>query len=197
MTISVFFVRHAAHDELGIRLSGRTSTVRLNSTGVDQARSLARYFAHQPVNDIFTSPLDRSLLTAEEIARRCGRPVQIEEALNEIDFGDWSGRTFESLDCEPLWRQWNELRDVTRAPGGECMQDVQARILRWLERIDDGRTAIVAVSHADVIKATVAIALGLPADSYWRFDVDPASITTLTREGNVLRLTSLNGVAHA
>jgi broad specificity phosphatase PhoE len=35
------------------------------------------------------------------------------------------------------------------------------------------------VSHSDVIKAALLYHLGLPIDAYSRFDIDPASISTL------------------
>ena len=61
------------------------------------------------------------------------------------------------------------------------MLEAQARIVRAMERLRDayGERSVVLVSHGDVIKAALLYHLGLPIDAYSRFDIDPASISTL------------------
>ena len=55
-----------------------------------------------------------------------------------------------------------------------------------------GAEAIVAVSHADVIKSVVALTLGLSMRAHDRFEVSPGSITTLTADAGGLRLHAIN-----
>src|SRR3546814_20274789 len=62
------------------------------------------------------------------IAQSCGSDPEIIPALDEIDFGEWSGRAFESLKDSDDWRRWNETRGQSRPPGGERIIEVQSRI---------------------------------------------------------------------
>ncbi len=61
------------------------------------------------------------------------------------------------------------------------MLEAQSRIVEVIERCRKAHPerAVVLVSHGDVIKAALLYHLGMPIDAYTRFDVDPASISTL------------------
>jgi broad specificity phosphatase PhoE len=162
-------------------LCGRMAGVQLGDEGRQQARRLARRLAPVGLAAVHTSPLERAQESAAIIAAAAGRDPVIDEALIEIDFGAWTGRRFDALRDDPEWRHWNAERGTARPPGGEPMAEVQARVMRWAEaaaeRYPDA--AIAAVSHGDVIKALVAGVLGLPLDHYARFEIGPASLTTI------------------
>jgi broad specificity phosphatase PhoE len=123
-------------------------------------------------------------------------PPQIVEALDEVNFGRWSGQTFEALEGDPLWRRWNTVRSLVRTPGGETMLDVQSRVLNLIEALTstcDGRR-IALVTHADVIKAAVCHILGLPIDAWPKFDIDPASITVVVAGDWGAKVVTLNEI---
>lgn len=169
----------------------------MSAAGLAQAERLARRFWSDGIEAVYTSPLERTRQTAEPIAAACGLELIEEAALVEIDFGDWNGRSFAELDADPDWRRWNGDRDQARPPGGETMLEVQQRLGRFLETLArSGHGAVVAVSHADVIKSAVALALGLPLRAHDRFEIAPASVTTLRVETWGFRLISLNGECH-
>jgi probable phosphoglycerate mutase len=176
-----FLVRHAAHELVDRILCGRTPGIGLGAEGRAQAERVARRLACEPIEAIHTSPLERARETAEPIASRLNLRPQVCEALNEIDVGEWSGREFAALHDDPRWAIWNNARGHARAPGGETMQEVRARIVGHMEEIrarHDGK-AVVLVSHADVIKAALLHCLRMPLDGYRLFDVSPASISAL------------------
>lgn len=142
-----------------------------------------------------TSPQERTRQTAAIIAAAHARPLEQEDALNEIDFGDWTGRDFAKLDPLPEWRRWNARRDQARPPDGESMLEVQIRLSRWLETLSTPDLGTVAaVTHADVIKAVVAFALGLSLQAHDRFEVAPGSVTTVSATPDGLTLLRLNEV---
>jgi len=181
VTTTFFLVRHAAHDRVGTVLCGRMAGVTLGDFGKAQARALAQRFAHENVVHICMSPLERAVETAEPIAARLRRPAQRSDDLTEIDFGAWSGTPFDALADDPRWHAWNSSRSTSRPPEGETMLEAQVRIVRTMERLRHlhAERSVILVSHCDVIKATLLYHLGLPLEAYSRFEISPASISTL------------------
>lgn len=188
-------LRHAAHDDIGAFLAGRTPGIRLGEAGRAQARRLAERLNGVRLGALYCSPRERTRETADILAEQCGLPApQPLDTLDEIDFGAWSGRRFDELNREPHWRDWNEWRSLTRTPSGERMIDVQARVLAAMEtmaREHPGATVAI-VTHADLIKAAVMYHLGLRIDDWWRLDIATASITRLVVDAHGARLTGLN-----
>lgn len=182
MTAMMILVRHAAHDDVGAFLAGRLPGIRLGEAGRAQAERLADRLAHEPFDAIHASPRERTQETAAAVAaRRNGMPVTISAALDEIDFGAWSGRPFDALNQDPEWRRWNAARSLARTPAGEGMRDVTERVMGLIEGLASAHPngAVVLVSHADVIRAALLHVLGLPVDAWPRIDIAPASISKI------------------
>jgi broad specificity phosphatase PhoE len=177
-------VRHAAHDNVGSYLAGRMAGVHLGEAGRAQAERLGRHLAREAMDEIHSSPRERTRETAAAIAAHHQLDVREAGALDEIDFGAWAGRSFDDLEQDEHWRRWNAARQVTRTPAGESMLDVQVRMVAFAAaihaRLPQG-TAVL-VSHADPIRALLAYHLGLSADSVQRFDISPASVSRLVIE---------------
>ena len=191
MTVTVLLVRHAAHVDLDGRLSGRRVDVALSDIGRAQAAALGQALAGRGIDRVECSPLDRTRDTAAAIARVCALPPPLPvEALVEIDMGDWTGRALDGFGDDPAWRDWNERRASARIPGGETMAEAQARIVGHLRTLHEGTVALV--THSDMIRAAVAHVLGLSLDNLLRFDIDPASVTTVVMGDWGARLLSLN-----
>ena len=182
MTATFYLVRHAAHDNVGCFLAGRMEGISLGEAGRAQSKRLAERMRREEIGAIHASPRERTKETALAISEACalGEP-QTDAALDEVDFGAWSGKTFQVLNEDPSWRRWNSLRSLSRTPNGETMLDVQRRVVGLMDRLSAGADGkrLVLVSHADVIKAAVSHVLGLPIDAWPRFDIAPASITTV------------------
>ena len=184
MTTTFFLLRHAAHDNVGGFLAGRMPGIRLGADGRAQADRLARRMAREAFKAVLTSPRERTRETAEAVAAACGgKSVEIDENLDEIDFGGWSGKTFEELNLDPSWREWNAERGRASTPAGETMQGVEQRVSACLEAAAQKfpNAAVALVSHADIIKTAACLALGLPPEAGARFEISPASITTIIR----------------
>lgn len=173
-------------------LSGR-SEIGLSATGAADVRRLAGWFAGRDVAAVRTSPRARAKQTAEPIAAACDAPLGVDEALDEIDFGAWTGRGFAELADDPAWRAWNEARDVATPPGGEGMAAATERAWEGVARAaGEAGAPVVLVSHADIIRGVVARVLGLSLRRLLAFDVDPASVTTLSVGDWGARLVALN-----
>ncbi len=181
MTTTLFLVRHAAHDFLGRILTGRMPGIRLGVEGRRQSELLAERLAREKISAVYTSPLERARETAGPIAARLGVEPETVDDLTDVDYGEWSGQSFEALDEDPRWATWNSARSTYRPPGGETMLDVQHRAVASVEKIvaaHPGNAALI-VSHGDVIRAVLATFLGLALDHLTRFEVFPASISSV------------------
>lgn len=181
MTATILLVRHARHGDVDQRLTGRGGDVPLTAAGRTEAEVLAGQVPTLGASAIHASPQRRARETAEIVGRGLGLPVAVEARLDEVDFGEWTGRSFADLDRDPAWADWNTARGSARPPGGESMGEAQARAVACvgaLAAANPGRTLLL-VSHADIIRAVVAHVIGLPLDRLLALDIDPASVTTL------------------
>jgi probable phosphomutase (TIGR03848 family) len=195
----LYLVRHALCDGVGSVLRGRAPGVSLNDEGREQAAWLAERLRDERLHAIYSSPLDRARETAEAIAAPHQLPVCIEPGLNEMDFGEWTGRTIRDLQEHPRWRAFNERRSATRVPGGELMLEVQQRMIAAVDSLRERHPwgSVLAVSHGDVIKAALAHYLRISLDHILCFDIDPASISTLDVERAGTRVIRLNDSARS
>jgi 2,3-bisphosphoglycerate-dependent phosphoglycerate mutase len=168
-------------------LAGRTPGIHLDEAGQKQAVELGRRLAGLPLARIVSSPLERTLETAREIARaqtQTQRPrVRRDKGLIECGYGDWTGRRLKDLAKQKLWKTVQQHPSAVLFPGGESMVQMQTRALasvrRWDAEVQEevGPNGIwVAVSHADVIKAVVADALGLHLDQFQRIVISPGAV---------------------
>jgi broad specificity phosphatase PhoE len=179
-------IRHAHCDGVGEVLWGRRRNVHLNEHGKAAARALAQRVNQNRLDAIYSSPLERALETAAEIARLSdGVPVNTNEQLNELDFGEWTGATIESLENDPVWRRFNTIRSRTPIPGGESIFQAQARIVAELKRLSlkHGSGQVAIVSHAEMIKVALAHFGGLDVDRLDQLTVPPCSISMLELKG--------------
>lgn len=194
MAAIIHLVRHGAHADAGRVLTGRGGDDGLAAAGAAQAAWAAERLASQAIVRVESSPQPRTRETASVIAAACGIAPRIVDALDELDFGDWTGRVIADLDGDPAWTHWNTARSVAQVPGGERMTDAVARAVEHLGALGGGTWdgAIVCVSHSDIIRGVVAHYLGLSLDRMLAFDVDPGSITSLVVGEWGARLLSLN-----
>ena len=179
MTKIIHLVRHGSHVLPPGILAGRLPGAGLSDEGRKQARRAGdRLVKAGGIDSVQCSPLERTYETAGIIGERLGLvPGQV-PALVEIDFGGWTGKSFEELDRREDWQHWNHFRSGTRPPGGETMSEVLTRALRHVETLRSG-TATVLVSHCDVIRALLTHWLGMPGDLLLRLEIAPASISTV------------------
>ncbi len=135
----------------------------------------------RPPVAVYASPLERTMETARPIARRLGLRVRTDRGLLECEFGDWTGAKLSVLAKKPEWSQVQRCPSSFRFPGGESFPEMQARMASAIGRLTQlhpGET-IVAVSHADPIKAAVSTAAGTPLDLFQRLVVSPCSVSAL------------------
>jgi broad specificity phosphatase PhoE len=173
-------IRHG-ETNAGAEISGRLPHVHLSENGKREVSCLSEKLALLEVDLIAASPLDRTRETAELISARIKSPVEYYDALLEIDFGEWTGRSFDELEQIELWHLWQQFRSGTRIPGGELIVEVQTRAVLQLERLHQQlpNGVVAVVSHGDPIKAMIAYYIGLSLENMRRLRIQTASLTTL------------------
>ena len=200
MTATFLLIRHGAHGDLDQVLSGRRPGVPLTEAGRAQAAAAGAYLKGEPVTRIQCSPLERTRETAAIVAETLALPApEPVDALLEIDFGQLTGRTFDTLHGDPAWDEWNNHRATAQVPGGERMPDVVDRVAAHLRATAAAHPGelIALVTHADIVKAAVVAILGLEPQKMHAFDIGPASVTRVVIGDWGGRVLSLNVEAKA
>ena len=157
----------------------------LSDEGRDQVRAAAAWLAPlaERVDAVISSPVRRTLESAEILAEVLGKTVEVEPGFAEMEFGSWDGMTFlEVAERRPdELDAWLGSLDVG-AGGGESFRVVEKRVLDGLQRVLDahaGKTVVV-VSHVTPIKTLVAHAVDAPLESVFRMELSPASVSVLS-----------------
>ncbi|EOR71032.1 bifunctional RNase H/acid phosphatase [Thermobifida fusca] len=151
----------------------------LTEVGHEQAKAAARRLAQRPVDVVVSSPLRRTLDTAQYVAKECGLDVEVEEDFREADFGAWEGMTFaEARKHSPQeFHRWLSDPHVP-PPGGESFAEVSRRVTRARDRVlarHRGRTVVV-VTHVTPIKLLVQQAMLAPLPALYRMHLDVACL---------------------
>ena len=103
------------------------------------------------------------------------------DALGEVRYGEWQGKSLKELRLRKLWRTVQERPSQMVFPGGEALRAVQTRAVDAVELLaarHAGQT-VALFSHGDVIRVTMAHYLGTPLDLFQRIMIGTASISEI------------------
>jgi probable phosphoglycerate mutase len=164
-------------------LPGRAAGLHLSEQGQAQAKAAAGRIAaltKVPVA-VYASPLERTRETAAPIARALGVRVRTASGLIEADVGDWTEQRLSRLSKSKQWKMVRSWPGGFRFPGGESFAEMSVRAMDAVLGLvaDHPGESIVAVSHADPIKAIVAASAGVPLDLMQRLVISPCSISAV------------------
>lgn len=192
----MLLVRHGTTPTTGKVLPGRQGGLHLSDDGRAQAARLATRIAamkDRPVA-VYSSPLERTRETAAPIARALGLRVRTEYGLVELDVGAWTGTSLKRAMRRKEWPAVQRWPAGFRFPGGESFAEMSTRVtgavLGLVARHEGG--TVVAVSHADPIRAVVATAAGVPLDLFQRLVVAPCSLSAIAYAPDGPRILCLN-----
>lgn len=156
--LQLYFLRHGQTPlSRENRFCGSGTDAPLTEDGLEMARAFWEFYRSEQWNAIYHSPLERTRVTAEIIAK--GTPILCDDRLTEIFYGDWESKTVEEVSNEYHDEHVSWTADPAWYPptGGEAATSVANRVLSAIADIrsefEDGKVLIV--SH----KATIRIAL--------------------------------------
>ena len=176
----IILVRHGHTPTTGKILPGRAKGLHLSELGKEQASKVATNLSMlDNVTAVYASPMERTLETAKPIASAFGLKVQRNRGLIEADFGKWTGRKLSDLRKLSDWEIVQKNPSLFRFPDGESFIEIQSRMVETITRISDKHRGeiVIAVSHADTIKAFLTAMLGTPLDLFQRLHISPCSIS--------------------
>ncbi len=157
----------------------------LSDEGRDQIRTTADWLAPiaAGIDAVVSSPVRRTLESAEILAAVLGKKVDVEPGFAEMEFGAWDGLTFAEVgeqDQAGLAAWLGSLE--TPPPGGESFRSVEERVAAGLDRLlaAHGGKTVVVVSHVTPIKILVSRALDAPLESVFRMELSPASVSVVS-----------------
>jgi broad specificity phosphatase PhoE len=192
--VTVFhLLRHGEPAVLG-RLNGRLPGVGLSERGRAEIAAQAERLAGEKIEAIYASPMQRTRETAEILADRLGLSIRHREDVIEIDYGEWTGLTFDQIRRDERWEMWRRCRGIAAIPGGESWRQVQERVVGALFDLHQAHPggSVAVVSHGDVIRAVLLFALGMPLDFYSRIEIAFASLSTVRLDDAGIRVAGLN-----
>lgn len=191
----IILARHGETDVIGKRLTGRISGVHINARGREQARAIADKLDAEKIGAIFSSPLERTMETAQPLSERCGIPISPHSGLLETNYGAWQGRAYKQLQKLKLWETIHKTPSKVTFPAGESFVSAQQRIVSTLDEIASGlgtEDTAICFSHCDPIRMAVAYYLNMELDDFQRLSIDPGSLTMITIENGKPHLGMIN-----
>lgn len=196
----LILVRHGQTDwNRDYRVQGQADPP-LNETGRAQAETIAGALKGEPIEAIYSSPLLRAIDTARTINRFHGVPLIEHPALKELDTGEADGIYFPHLAerYPDFFRQWKADAASVRWPGGESMEELQARAWKVIEGITTGppRGCIVITSHLFVLLGILCKALDLRLSNYRRLNLSIGAISEIEAADGRWRLLRFNETCH-
>lgn len=181
----IYLVRHGETESNRKGIFRGRLDIPLSETGRTQARDLRSYFEKIAIDEVYSSPLQRAVETAQTAFP--GHMPVTEPWLNNLDLGEWSGKSKGAIkeNFPGKWEEWTTRPESIRFPGGEELADVYRRAGNYWEKITASDTqTVAAVSHRSVVKVMLAYAAGLEHNYYWKFHLDNASVSLVFYEKN-------------
>ncbi|MBI2872390.1 MAG: histidine phosphatase family protein [Chloroflexi bacterium] len=189
------------HGQTEWNVQGRTQGGgQLTPKGRRDVEALALRLQRERVAAIYASPSARTRKTAEVLAQALNVEVNIREGLLDLDYGQWSGSTFEAAreSAPDLFRQWEEAPHTVRFPGGESLSDLRQRVMAVIQEVLERHPeeTVAIVTHDSPIRTVVCSVLGLDDSHHQQVETEPGSLTVAqVGQGNQV-LVALNDGCH-
>ena len=192
----IALIRHGESEaNVNGRWHGRTDGP-LTERGLGQGAELAE--SYNGITRVFSSPLQRTRLTAEAFAGPFELPVDVADGLIEIDFGTWEGLTTTEIgDQFPTeWhRVFAEGADIPRGGTGETFAEAGARMEAQIRKLADQNPThrLGLFTHGGAIWALASRVMGIEWSGYRKLSIpDNTSLTHIRFEGGAPVLMDYN-----
>jgi broad specificity phosphatase PhoE len=198
----IIIIRHGQtkwNEGEGERFRGRAN-LDLDERGIRQAKATAARIAQWQVARVYSSPLKRSIRTAQILARPFGLEAQPLDGLIDIDFGTWQGLPLTEVAAQDgtLYSLWLRSPHLVTFPQGESLDQVRKRVVTTFENLlpqHQGQT-IGLVSHKVACKVLLCALLGLDNSHFWQVEQDTCAINLVEVRDKAKAVVLLNDTSH-
>lgn len=196
----LFLVRHGDTELNSAERYWGRSDVKLSAAGIEQAEKLCDRLAVEKIDAVYSSDLERALVTAEIIASSHQLAVITCAELREVNFGQLEGLTFSEINLlyPEVAKLWAERSTKLKYPGGESLVKFNNRVSKFLSSLDKHAVeeTILVVAHAGVLRTLVCQLLGIDPQRRWQIRLDLASLSIMETHQQGAILSLLNDVSH-
>jgi len=179
----IFLIRHGVTDWHEQRRVLGQRDVPLNAQGINQAHAAAMALAGVQLHEVLSSPLLRTMQTAEIIAGQFGIEVARDPRLVDFRVGKWEGMAYDEVNASADYQKFLADPLSTAIPGGEDLRQIRERSVSAIEQAladTPAGEAVAVVSHAGIVRVLLAHYLGSAPGNYHRLRVAPGSISVLS-----------------
>ena len=177
----LYLVRHGEVEAKYHRVFGGRIDMELSPLGHQQVKAAADYFQRHPPHVMYASPMKRVQQTLSPLAEWTGLKPIVLQGLREVDFGTWTGLSWEQVyeRFKVSAFDWLKELEAGSIAGAESTGDFRKRVEESLKRIleESSYKEVAILAHGGVIRMILAIVLELPFARMSIFDVEYASIT--------------------
>ena len=196
----VYLVRHGQTEwNKKLTFRGRRD-IPLNERGRQEAKAIAEVLKYKRIDAIYTSPLRRSIETAEPTARFFHLGVVPVEGLIDISYGDWEGLTFNEVKkrYKDQYKKWEKRPEKVRFPNGETLDEVRERSFCAFKDILNANPgkSILIIPHRVINKVLICASLGLGNSHFWEIKQDPGCINLIEYSNDRFVLSVMNDTCH-
>ncbi len=202
-TTTILLIRHAQSvwNTQENQLCGSTD-VALLPEGLEKTECLARALAGRRVDAIYCTPLQRSALTAQAIARHHDglKPIVVED-LREIDYGQWEGLSYPQIAARDpeLYGQWMDDPTDVRPPDGDTPREVAKRAFSAITALVQkhrGQT-IAVVAHKTLNRLILCQTLKIPIGRFRKaIKQNNLAVNEIRFIGDEAKVIHLNDICH-
>jgi broad specificity phosphatase PhoE len=151
-----YFIRHGEIAANLRKIYAGQSPERLTGKGRRQAREMADMLTNRGIDEIYCSPVARTVETAEIIGAILGKRPILAEAFRELALGPWEGKSETEVqrDFPAEWQVWNNRPAELVLERRETLGELLQRVLQGLEVIyaQNGHRSVLVVTHVAIIR---------------------------------------------
>ncbi len=200
MTAKVYVVRHGQTAwNLEEVFRGRMD-IPLDETGKKEVHLAGEAIKDETLHAIYSSPLSRSMETAENIAKFQNVEVTPLDAIIDISYGEWEGVGLVEVQKKypDLYDLWLKAPHKVTFPNGESLEAVRVRTMGAIENLLEKHTNenIALVAHRVPNKVICCSLIGIDMSNFWRIQQDTASTNLFKYKDGQWTISYLNDTSY-
>jgi broad specificity phosphatase PhoE len=192
----LLLIRHAEVEARYQQVFGGRIDMEISPHGHAQAGALADFLRHKPLDAVYASPMQRVQQTLAPLLNNGAPQPVVMPDLREVDFGDWTGLSYDQVQQKfgVGASAWLDQLERAAIPGAENGVACRARIEPCLRRITASHVGqtVAIFCHGGVTRMILSILLELPFPKTDAFQIDYASVTEVTMGPERTRIELLN-----